>query len=106
MTHMLEKVEFRIKPSATRPQFQAAMDKAQAWIARQKGFEYSTVSADDRDMTHLIFWSNEADAKAAQAAFGNAAETEDLIAVLDHATVKMAHYPIVHMFGPAETMRT
>ncbi len=101
MPTVLEQVQFRIKPSATRPQFQQAMDRAQTWIRAQKGFEFSTVSADDKDMTHHVFWASQTDADAASAAIGQAAETADLLSVIDHSTIRMNHYPIVHAFGPA-----
>ncbi|MEO0914624.1 MAG: hypothetical protein AAFY59_16855, partial [Pseudomonadota bacterium] len=92
---------FRLRPTATEADLQNALDKAQLWISRQEGFEYSTVSVDYKDITHLVFWASKAHAEAAQEAFPKAPENGDLMAVIDPDTMEMGDHPIIHAFGPA-----
>ncbi len=100
MPSTIEKVTFRLLPNVSRKDFAAALDRAMPWIQAQPGFEYSVVNAEDDMVTHMVYWSTEADAKAAAEAFGKAPEVAALAATIDGPTVEMKHLSVLHAFGP------
>lgn len=93
---VLERVRFKTLPGIDEAAFLKAAESTSEWAKKQPGFMYRTLVKDGDHWEDLVYWDNEANAKAAGEAFMGASENADLGAMIAPDTVVMSHLPQMH----------
>lgn len=93
---VLERVRFKTIPGTNEAAFLKAAEATSTWAKQQPGFMYRTLVKDGDHWEDLVYWDNEANAKAAGEAFMSAPENAGLGAMIAPDTVVMSHLPQMH----------
>lgn len=92
MNSTIETVSFNLIPGTTKDAFLAASEAVSAWVERQPGFQYRSLSQkDDGSWIDIVYWASRADAEAANASFKQELGTSDFVKLIDNRTVIMEH---------------
>ena len=98
MASCLEMVAFTLTPLADKDTFVAAAPSVTEWASKQSGFQYRTlVDRGAHGWIDMIWWSSEADAKAAADKIGQEMMSSPFMQMIDPASVKVEHHPVAHM---------
>ena len=94
MTSCLEMVSFHLNDEADREAFLAAAPVVTEWVSRQPGFRHrSIVDRGEEGWVEMILWADQASAHSAAKKLRG--ETP-FMAMIDRASVRMAHHTVVH----------
>ncbi len=95
MTDTVETVTFKLANGVTKDEFIAANVAMTQWTARQKGFQYRSLSQfEDGSWMDIVYWASKADADAADAKFKAEMMSSDFCVMIDPNSVAMKHSSI------------
>ena len=101
MTSCLEMVTFKLSDGADPEAFAAAAPEITAWAAKQPGFQYRTlVNRGEEGWTDMVWWASEAEARAAAEKMMGEMGGAPFMAMIDPASVTMAHHPVELLTAP------
>jgi len=92
MNSTIELVSFKLIPGTSTDAFLAAGEAVTAWVERQPGFQYRSLSKADDDTWHdIVYWDSRVSADAANAKFQGDLGTSDFVKMIDNRSVVMQH---------------
>ncbi len=90
---VIELVLFRVKPGVGEETLRSAVATSTTYLRRQEGFvrRELAVAGDTGQWADIVHWTDLAAAQRAAAAFGEAQEARDFIALLDFQQTTLHH---------------
>ncbi|MGB0205133.1 MAG: antibiotic biosynthesis monooxygenase family protein [Neptuniibacter sp.] len=94
-TTVVEMVTYQLKPETSEAEFAATHEPVNAWLKKQDGFLYRSVSADHNGVLHdLAYWQNMETAKTAGDAFMESVEGQALCGLINMDSCIMRHMAV------------
>jgi hypothetical protein len=96
MSDAIEMVQFKLNPGVSESDFLAADQPISAWVGKQPGFRYRSLSRqDDGTWSDIVYWDSMENAKAAGEVFMKDQGQSSFMAMIDHGSVQMNHSQVL-----------